>query len=214
MISNTFLKYITRTSNLCIYQFGNQQISPTLQFPNARTVTLINCSREGVNRILTPSIFPNMREVHYLSAHPGQVDIYQRFSRPISWVFPNSDYIFYKCMIEAGLGRVENRLISTYIRSVDLHQNQISTDLNIPQYGLTNGGPYRARLHHYLRYQRYPLTSELEHDHLHGEPEPIDCDDTYDVRSSFLQDYTEHIFFNAILEDCDREEKIIKNKIK
>ena len=55
MISNTFLKYITRTSNVCIYQLGNQKISPTLQFPRARTVTLINCSREGVNRILTPS---------------------------------------------------------------------------------------------------------------------------------------------------------------
>jgi hypothetical protein len=211
MISNTFLKYITRTPNVCIYQFGNQKISPTLQFPHARTVTLINCSREGVNRILTPSIFPNMREVHYLSAHPGQVDIYQRFSRPISWIFPNSDYIFYKCMIEAGWGRVENRLISTYVHSVEQDHNQIYMDLSLPHYGTTIGEPYRERLHHYLRYQQYPLTSELEHDYLHGEPEPFDCQD--DIRPLFLQDYTDSIFFNAIMEECEKEEIAIKNKI-
>ena len=214
MISNTFLKYITRTSNVCIYQFGNQKISPTLQFPHARTVTLINCSREGVNRILTPSIFPNMREVHYLSAHPGQVDIYQRFSRPISWIFPNSDYIFYKCMIEAGWGRVENRLISTYIHSVDQDHKQIYMDLCIPQYGMTIGESYRVRLHHYLRYQHYPLTSDLEHDHFYGEPEPFDCHDVYDTRSPFLQDYTDSVFFNAMMNECEKEEIAIKNKIK
>ena len=213
MISNTFLKYITRTSNVCIYQFGNQKISPTLQFPHARTVTLINCSREGVNRILTPSIFPNMCEVHYLSAHPGQVDIYQRFSRPISWIFPNSDYIFYKCMIEAGLGRVENRLISTYIDSIDQDQKKIYADLCLPGYGLTIGEPYRERLHHYLRYQHYPLTSDLEHDYIHGEPEPLDCHNLYDTRPTFLQDYTDSIFFNAIMEECEKEEIAMKNKI-
>ena len=206
MISNTFIKYITRTSNACIYQFGNQQISPTLQFPNVRIVTLINCSREGVNRILKPSIFPNIREVHYLSAHPGQVDIYQRFSRPISWVFPNSDYIFYKCMIQAGWGRVENRLISTYIHSTELYQNQLYADLIVPQYGLTIGESYRTRLHHYLQYQHYPFTSQLEHDHIHGEPEPIDCNDIYDERPTILQDHTDSIFFNAIMEECERED--------
>ena len=212
MISNTFLKYITRTSNICIYQFGNQKISPTLQFPHARTVTLINCSREGVNRILTPSIFPNMREVHYLSAHPGQVNIYERFSRPISWIFPNSDYIFYKCMIEAGLGRVENRLISTYINSVDRDQKQIYAELCLPDYGFTVGEPYRLRLHHYLQYQHHPLTSELDHDHIHGEPS--DCHNLHDTRPIFLQDYTDSIFFNAIMEECKKEEIAIKNKIK
>jgi hypothetical protein len=152
-----------------------------------------------------------MREVHYLSAHPGQIDIYQRFSKPISWVFPNSEYIFYKCMIEAGLGRVENRLISTYIHSVDQDQTQIYADLCIPDYGMTIGEPYRARLHHYLQYQHYPLTSELEHDHLHGEPEPFDYQD--DTRHPFLQDYTDSIFFNAIMEECEKEEIVIKNKI-
>ena len=212
MISNTFLKYITRASNVCIYQFGNQKISPTLQFPQARTVTLINCSREGVNRILTPSIFPNMREVHYLSAHPGQVDIYQRFSRPISWIFPNSDYIFYKCMIEAGLGRVENRLISTYIDSIDQDQKKIYADLCLPDYGLTIGEPYRMRLHHYLQYQHHPLTSQLDHDHIHGEP--YDRHNVYDTRPTFLQDYTDSIFFSAIMDECEKEEIAMKNKIK
>lgn len=214
MISNTFLKYITRTSNVCIYQFGKQKISPTLQFPHARTVTLINCGREGINRILTPSIFPNMREVHYLSAHPGQVNIYQRFSRPISWIFPNSDYIFYKCMIESGLGRVENRLICTYIDSIDQDQKKIYAELCLPDYGLTIGEPYRIRLHHYLRYQYYPLTSELEHDYIYGEPEPFDCHNLHDTRPPFLQDYTNSIFFNAIMDECEKEEIAIKNKIK
>jgi len=214
MISNTFLKYITRASNVCMYQVKNQQISPTLQFPHARIVTLINCSREGVNRILTPSIFPNMREVHYLSAHPGQIDIYQRFSKSISWVFPNSHYIFYKCMIEAGLGRVENRLISTYIHSVEQYKNQLHADLYIPEYGMTAGKSYRKRLHHYLQYQHYPFTSELEHDHLHGEPEPFDCHDTYDAYPSLLQDYMDDMFFDAILKECEKEEKAIKNNMK
>lgn len=211
MISNTFLKYITRTSNICMYQFGNQPISPTLQFPNARTVTLINCSREGVNRILTPSIFPNIEEVHYLSAHPGQVDIYQRFSKPISWIFPNSQYIFYKCMIEAGVGRVENRLISAYVHSVGLHYNQIHMDLSIPQYGLTIGDPYRVRLHHYLRYQHYPLITELDHDRFYGEPRPFD---SHDMHPFFLQDYVDRTFFDAIMNECEKEEITIKNKIK
>ena len=196
-----------------MYQFGNQPISSTLQFPNARTVTLINCSREGVERILTPSIFPNIEEVHYLSAHPGQVDIYQRFSKPISWIFPNSQYIFYKCMIEAGVGRVENRLISTYVHSVGLHHNQIHMDLNIPQYGLTISDTYRVRLHHYLRYQHYPLITELDHDHFYGEPHPLDPRDTNDIRPFFLQDYVDRMFFDAIMDECEKEEKAIKNKI-
>ena len=114
-------------------------------------------------------------------------------------------------MIEAGLGRVENRLISSYIHSVDQDQNQIYADLCLPHYGMTIGEPYRTRLHHYLRYQHYPLTSELEHDHLHGEPEPFDCQD--DTRLPFLQDYTDSIFFNAIMEECEKEEKAIKNKM-
>jgi hypothetical protein len=194
-----------------MYRFRNQEISPTLQFPKARTVTLINCSRDGVDRILTPSIFPNIEEVHYLSAHPGQVDIYRRFSKPISWVFPNSHYIFYKCMIEAGMGRVENKLISSYIYSID--QNQNHTDLNIPHYGLTAGNSYRVRLHHYLRYQHYPLITEIDHDHYYGEPHPHDCRDTYDTLPFFLQNYIERTFFDNVLDECDKEEQVIKNKI-
>ena len=200
MLSNTFLKYITRTSNVCIYQFKNQTISPTLQFPNARTVTLINCSREGVNRILTPSIFPNIDEVHYLSAHPGQVDIYQRFPKLISWIFPNSEYIFYKCMIEAGLGYVDNRLISNYIYSVD----QSGANLYIPQYGLTIGESYCKRLHHYLRYQHYPIQSEIDQ---------FDEELFYSATSPFLQEYVERAFYNIIMNNCKKEEKaLIKNK--
>ncbi len=210
MISNTFLKYINQTSNICIYQFRNRIISPTLQFPNARTATLINCSREGVNRILRPDIFPNLEEVHYLSAHPGQMDIYQRFSRPITWVFPNSNYIFYQCMIEAGLGHVDDQLISTYIQSASRNRFGIYADLILPQYGITTGEAYRSRLHHYLRYQHYPFTSEIDHDH--SEPYPYDC--IHDIRPSYLKDYTDHIFFNTIMEECKKEEKVIKNKTK
>jgi hypothetical protein len=117
-------------------------------------------------------------------------------------------------MIEAGWGRVENRLISTYIHSVDQDHKQIYTDLCIPQYGMTIGESYRVRLHHYLRYQHYPLTSDLEHDHFYGEPEPFDCHDVYDTRSPFLQDYTDSVFFNAMMNECEKEEIAIKNKIK
>jgi hypothetical protein len=112
-------------------------------------------------------------------------------------------------MIEAGWGRVENRLISTYINSVDRDQKQIYAELYLPHYGITMGEPYRMRLHHYLHYQRYPLTSELEHDYLHGEPEPFDCQD--DTRSPFLQDYTDSVFFNALMEECEKEEKAINH---
>lgn len=116
-------------------------------------------------------------------------------------------------MIEAGWGRVENRLISTYINSAYRDQNQIYVELCLPHYGLTMGEPYRKRLYHYLRYQHCPLTSELEHDHLHGEPEPFDCHNLYDTRPPFLQDYTDSVFFNAMMEECEKEEKAIKNKI-
>ena len=206
MISNTFIKYINHTSNICMYQFRNQIISPTLQFPNARIVTLINCSRTGIDRILRPDIFPNLEEIHYLSAHPGKVDIYQRFSKPISWVFPNTEYNFYNYMMEAGLGRVNHQLISTYIRSVSRNRFGIYAELILPQYGITNSEVYRTRLHHYLLYQHHPFTSEINHNL--DEPYPYDC--THDIRPSYLKDYTDYIFFNGIMEECKKEEKAIK----
>jgi hypothetical protein len=114
-------------------------------------------------------------------------------------------------MIEAGLGRVENRLIATYINSMDRDQKQIYAELCLPNYGFTLGEPYRMRLHHYLQYQHHPLTSEIDHDHIHGEP--YDCHNLHDTRPPFLQDYTDSIFFNGIMEECEKEEIAIKNKI-
>jgi hypothetical protein len=133
-------RILHHTNHLCIYRM--QSISS--YFPNVSTLTLIRCSKEGVYNILKPTIFPNLKQIHYLSLHPGDHVIYKRFPN-VSWVFPAKSYTFYDCMVLAGLGRKDPRLISTYIASSKLINKQMEFDLHIPEYGVLDGDIYRAQ---------------------------------------------------------------------
>ncbi len=208
MLSLSFLSYVQRTSNLCIHRLGEQRLSPNLYFPHVRTVTLIQCQPKGISRILTPDIFPNLKAVHYLSAHPGQTDIYKRFSSTVQWLFPNGQYLFYKCMVEEGRGRIENRLIRTYIHHYRKTEGSARLQINIPDYGVQYGHVYRSQLHHYLQNQHLVLTSEYDIDttpissinpfdhHTH-----FDCGDASHSLHEFMQKRMEREFFDALMQD-------------
>jgi len=200
--------YLQHSKNVCFYKIGAQPFHPRLSFPNATTATLIHCSRAGVDRLLSPSFFPNLRTVHYLSAHPGIVDVYRRFSKPINWLFPNRIYGFYNAMIEAGYGHVENQLIRSYVHQFDLNGAQ----LNIPGYGLHDAAAYHKQLLHYL--QNLPVSSskpllpdENEFDNPHFE-----CGGSQGSVHEYIQQRMESEFFQSLMDACEKEEKNLMNK--
>ena len=205
MLSQRFLIYVQQTSNLCIHQLGEQALSPQLIFPNVRTVTLTQCTPKGISRILTPRIFPNLKAVHYLSANPGQLDIHKHFPS-VQWLFPNGQHLFYKCMMEEGVGRIENRLIRTYIHHYRKTEGRIQ--INVPWYGVQYGHIYRSELHHYLKNQHHVLTTEYDIDdapvslvnpfehYTHFE-----CGDASVSLHEFMQQKMEREFFDALVEE-------------
>ena len=213
MLSTVFSSYVRRAKNVCFYRIGSQPFTPSLSFPHATTVTLIHCSREGVNRLLSPSFFPKLTTVHYLSAHPGQIDLYRRFPKEPTWLFPNRLYDFYDCMILAGHGRVENRLLRTYLHNLQVHPHGIEVSLNLPGYGPYRGDRYRSQMIEYLQTPYVPMSFDTNPD-VCSDMDPF-CHDPYfecgsGSLSSFLQDRMERDFFRSILRDCEKEEKNTK----
>jgi hypothetical protein len=200
MLSAIFHSYVRKSATLCLYQVGDHYLAPKLVFPHVQTLALIHCSRNGVQNVLTPSRFPNVKTVHYLSAHPGQVDLYRRFPSNIDWVFPNSKYIFYKCMIDAGIGRVDPQIISRYVYRVldnDIH-------IKLPGYGIYIGKHYRTHMNKYLEREYMPskpLVSPFV---------PINEDDDEEtVVSKFLREQKDIDFFNRIMNTCNEEDNAI-----
>jgi len=193
---------------MCLYRIGAEKLCPTRSFPDIHTVALIHCSRDGINNVLTPTRFPNLKKVHYLSAHPGQVDIYRRFSQPIQWLFPNRKYLFYNCMMEAGLGRVENHLIRNYIYSLRTIPYEIQ--LNLPNFGTLDGATYRSQLIRCLQESYVPANPMITLD--------MNDIDSFDYNpyfeggsshslSSYIEDKKDEDFFRMIMDDCEKEEK-------
>jgi hypothetical protein len=198
-----------------LYQIGNTPIPSSLFFPKASTITLIHCTPAGVSNILQPSIFPNLRQVHYLSCHPGTLDLYKRFKKPLVWLFPNSRYSFYKCMMEEGLGRVENRLIRTYIQQFNNESKHSRIDINLPGYGYIEGGWYKRQVEDYFLQRKLHTclvhSQHIPHEYsylytpnpdLFDEPNPYaDCGSTQGSMSSFLEQKMENDFMNHIMKD-------------
>jgi hypothetical protein len=155
-INLEFIKHIEKTKTLCIYKFGNHLIPPNLHFPHASTLTLLNCNRNGVRTLLNPEIFPNLTHIHYLSHNPGDYDICQQFGDTVQWVFPNKKYAFYDFMVNNGYGIKDANLISKYVTNKEIVDSESSFDiafkfdLNIPDYGITNGEWYKAQFEQYL----------------------------------------------------------------
>ena len=198
MISSAFASYLQRTRNVCLYRLGGSHLPP-LCFPRATTVTLIHCGPEAVNQMLSPSIFPNLRSIHYLSAHPGQVDVYRRFPNA-TWLFPNQKYLFYNYMVEAGHGMVEHRLIRTYVHRFFPDGNHV--ELNLPGYGLYLGEWYQSQLQAYLNdpAKHAPSYSVLTSD------SPIACtphsyfDCDASSVSEFIEESMERDFFRSLID--------------
>lgn len=159
-LSHTFIKYIETTNNVCMYKLGSSNpISSNVIFPNAKTLTLINCHKYGISNILHPSIFPNLERVNYLSAHPGDYNIHTRFSNMLEWTFPDRYYSFYNYMVEKGYGKKDKNLIMKYIlnkKILDANNDvnkSFEFDLYIENYGITNGEVWSSQLREYFIYK-------------------------------------------------------------
>lgn len=220
MVSSLIPYHIQQTSHLCLYQLGKKPFPSTLFFPKVKTVALIHCTSAGISNILRPSIFPNLSQVHYLSAHPGRIDLYTQFKKPISWVFPNLRYGFYDCMIQAGQGRVENQLIRAYIHEFVKFPRGAQMMINIPGYDVVKGSEYMRHLHPYLyQSQSCSYSKEISQYYAHQyDPSPnlfdhpnpyFECGSSEHSLSTFFQQQLEDEFMNYIIDECEAD---MKNK--
>jgi hypothetical protein len=151
-----FIKHIQSTNNVCLYKLGNHHIPENVAFPSAKTLTLINCNRDGILNIFTPNIFPNLTNVNYLSADPGDFKLYERYNDKLKWVFPNKTYEFYDFMVKSGRGKKDPELIKNYLTNKRIIDGKngfdisFEFDLNIPDYGIVNGEWWRSQFYEYL----------------------------------------------------------------
>ncbi len=156
-LSSDFVKYVELTNHLCIYKINGHPLPMNLKFPKVKTLTLINCSKTGVQNMLTPNIFPNTKHINYLSVQPGEWDIHRRFSNGPKWVFPNKNYDFYNYMVNEGLGKKDDALIKRFIASKKIVDGangfdiSFQFDLHIPEFGIINGEWWRTQFTEYLR---------------------------------------------------------------
>ena len=155
-LSMDFVKHIESTQNMCMYKLGSHYIPDRVVFPKAETVTLINCNRNGILNILTPTTFPNLSKVNYLSTDPGDFKIYERFNDKLKWVFPNKPYEFYDFMVQTGRGTKDSQLIKRYVTNKKIIDGKngfdisFQFDLNIPNFGIVNGEWWRLQFYEYL----------------------------------------------------------------
>ena len=217
MVLSLIPYHVQQTSHLCLYRLSKKPVPPTLFFPKVKTVALIHCSGVGISNILRPSIFPNLSEVHYLSAHPGRFDLHTQFQTPISWVFPNLRYAFYDCMIQAGQGRVENQLISTYIHQFVKFPRGAEMMIHLPGYDVVNGSEYTRHLRQYLyqsnlhRCQSYSSEISQYYSYRYDSyPRLFDNNSegsTEHSFSAFFRQQLEKEFMDYILSECEEEMK-------
>jgi hypothetical protein len=149
---NPFHYYFQRARHLCVYQYCNTILPNTLFFPYVTKLTLIDCSRLGISQLLYPQRFPKLEQIHYLSGHPGTYTIHERFPTSVKWIFPNRDYAFYNCMLEAGRGSKSNTIIAENIYSKTITNNITSFDIHIPGYGRKNGLFYKEHMDNYFNH--------------------------------------------------------------
>jgi len=201
MLPTTFAQYLHRSSNLCLY--GVRAVPPPLRFPHATTVTLIHCSPHTIPSLLSPSVFPHLQHIHYLSGDPGVPDLYRRFPT-VQWRFPNQHHLFYQCMVEAGYGIVEPRLFRTYVHRFLPSFQEPYIELRLPGYGLYLGEWYQSqwRTYAHATHSLPPLFSS-------GPCAPYRKTDT-DAFFDGIEDTMERDFFDTILEKEEPSKKISK----
>ena len=194
---NPFLWHFQRTQHLCVYQyFKTNPLPSTLFFPYVTKLTLIDCSRNGVSHLLFPERFPQLKQIQYLSGHPGIYDIHQRFPKSVSWVFPNRDYAFYNCMVQAGFGKKNNDLILSYIMGQKI-KDKMYFDIHVPGYGYTDGDWYQTHMHQYFQdpnvltlpsNELLPCKNDEQHhlDYLRRTAHPIQLYERYLLEQDFF----------------------------
>jgi hypothetical protein len=215
MLSSIFHHYIHRTKTLCLYGIQTPTIYSKLIFPQATTLALVHCSRDSIQHLLSPTHFPNLKTIHYLSAHPGKVDIYRMFPSSVSWVFPNRNYLFYQCMMEAGLGHIDPSLVRRYIHRIHRNHTRMEADLLLPDFGVYKGSYYRAQFTQYLSAPYHPVQHNyLQFDTLFTGLSRQDVSDDTNHHTSPIQNYIDdkitNDFFEGIMIDCEKEEKLNK----
>lgn len=132
-MSSIFTAYLQQSRTVVLYRLPGT-IRPSAIFPYATTVAVVDCAPLAIERMLCRTIFPHLQNIHYLSGHPGRVDIH-RAVEGCRWVFPRHDYLFYQTMIEGGWGHADSRLIPTYIDRV----HGAGMDLRLPTLGVYPG---------------------------------------------------------------------------
>jgi len=132
-----------KTPIFCLYKYQNLYPLKGV-FPNVHTLTFIQCTQ--IAPLLQSSVFPNVHTIHYLSA-PSKEFIPNALR--FKWVFPSLVHPFYSGMMEAGIGRIDEQLINTYIDSMIPSENGLmDISLHIPEYGIIDGDRYE----YYMRY--------------------------------------------------------------
>lgn len=141
---------LERTSNFCFYNY-NGRYTITGRFPSVNTLTLIRCA--NINNIVQSSVFPNLKMINYLSAPPTE-PIYGCLS--YKWIFPSLQHQFYTSMMEAGVGSVNEQLVTLYIDSIKQSEDGLKDiSLYIPDYGVMNGDNYDDYVQHFFTKNRY-----------------------------------------------------------
>jgi hypothetical protein len=212
-LSKEFVNNIESSHNLCMYKLGSHYIPENIVFPKAESITLINCSRHGILNIVTPTVFPNLSKINYLSADPGDFKIYERFNDKIKWVFPNKSYEFYDFMVKTGRGTKDSQLIKKYVASKKIIDGKngfdisFHFDLNIPGHGIIDGEWWRSQFYEYMVHKQelhrykdcmYP-----------GEVAPIQDDEETLLQKEYVKSSIDELYFDHIT-DSDTDNKELK----
>jgi len=146
-----------RTSTLCLY--NHSQRIPIV-FPKVQTLALVQCTK--INEFVLPSVFPNLRTIHYLSTPPVS---YKRIAN-VKWIFPSMSHPFYQGMMEAGIGRIDYDLVSRYITGIKHTEDGIETTLWVPDYGIIDADVYQHYVDHYIKNKICNASANAYHQHL------------------------------------------------
>lgn len=158
-----FSHYMTSSRHIILYRLTSS-FPPLVRMNQVETLCLIHCHPDSISRIIQPTLFPSLRQIHYLSSAPTNNIIHRQFHRKVSWVFPNLDvtYPFYDHMFEGGFARKETGMISQYL----VREKQLAGtswfDLYVPGMGIVRGEDYLAHQALWFGEKQRDLAEEMD----------------------------------------------------
>lgn len=205
-----FMNYMNKTSHLVLYQLKSQFIRNNIIFPNVTKLSLVHCHSVGVKRILDSKIFPQLKEIYYLSAHPGECDIYCKLSPQLKWIFPNYSFGFYDSMMEAGRGVKSDLLIPNHITNYKITNHLMYFDLYLPNYCIADGYWYLSMQNMYLK-EKYANEFGKNMVSLEYSKSLYQPDSTpYNSFDHYYNKNINELFMKTIMNDYQSEMEIIK----